>query len=241
MRIGTFDIARTDGLNEKIKTFLSAVGLTATSVDLLVDIKAVQNGEEYGTLFNSSQQINDIGKWRNFIFASGAFPVDLSQCKLDDPTTLPRHDWLNWLKQTSKKVNRKPTYADYTIRTPLFDESLQFHHATTSIKYTIADGWYVMKGIKHGYSLFLANAKLLVESSGHFYGEGFSSGDKNILQKAKHYDAYIKDPSIKGTGRNEDWIAYGINHHLALVVSQISSLGKKVSLAPSREVILGRK
>ena len=81
-----------------------------------------------------------------------------------------------------------------------------------------------MKGKIRKYELYLANAKLLVEDTNFFYGEKFSWGDKNIAQRAAHYHEYVKSHSTKGAGNTEDWIAWGINHHLILVVNQIANL-----------------
>lgn len=210
-------------LNNKIQFFLSSLDLQEKNVDLLVDVK--EKSHQYSKYINATQNTEKIMNWRNFIFASGAFPENLNKCKLDEPTHLPRLDWQNWLQHTEdKKLKRNPIFADYAIRNPIFKESLQYFSSTTSIKYAFKNDWIIMKGKKLDFPLYLANAKLLVEDSKYFYGESFSSGDKYIAQKAKHYYEYIKKPSIKGTGRSEDWIAAGISHHMALVISQIANL-----------------
>jgi len=217
------DMANIKTLNDKIKNFLLIFNLNEKNIDLLIDIK--EKNDQYSKYINASQTIMNLIKWRNFIFASGAFPENLNGCKLDEQTLLPRMDWQEWVEhKKNKKLQRNPIFADYTIRNPIFIESLQYHSSTTSIKYTLENDWLVMKGKKLDYPLYLVNAKLLVEDTKYFYGENFSSGDQYLAQKAKHYYKYIKNPSIKGTGRSEDWIAMGISHHLALVVSQMANL-----------------
>ncbi len=62
----------------------------------------------------------------------------------------------------------------------------------------------------------------------YFYGKGFSAGDKYIQEKADYQPEYAKlrmsDPTkAKGTGRTEDWIRAGINHHLSVVVDQLAN------------------
>ncbi|MCH7883567.1 beta family protein [Patescibacteria group bacterium] len=221
------DTEKVEALSKKIDGFLSDFDLNEKNIDLLIDIK--EQCDQYLKCLHSSQNIKNLTKWRNFIFACGAFPANLSKCKLDEPTLLPRIDWKNWLKYTrdkakDNKLSRVPIFADYAIRNPIFNESLQYFSSTTSIKYTIDNDWVIMKGKIRDYPLYLVNAKLLVEDTEYFYGEAFSSGDEYVAQKAKHYHEYIKNPSIKGTGRSEDWIAMGTNHHLALVVHQIANL-----------------
>ncbi len=220
------DPSKIEALNKKIKAFLLNFSLSRKNLDLLIDIKEIKEGDgQYLQFINASQQIENLSAWRNFIFASGAFPETLSECKFDEANFLPRFDWQNWLHHTkTKKLIRNPIFADYAIRNPIFSKSLQYYSSTTSIKYTLKNDWLVMKGKIRKYGLYLVNAKLLVEDTDYFYGEKFSWGDKNIAQKAKHYHQYVKNPSIKGTGRTEDWIAWGINHHFISVINQIANL-----------------
>lgn len=203
---------------------LLAQGLSEKDIDLLVDIKETENnGEKYAKYINLSQTIPDLPKWRTFIFASGSFPVDLSGCKLDEENLIPRIDWKSWKEHISKKLQRKPAFADYTIQHPIYKDVTQFFHPTSSIKYTLGNDWLIMKGKKQKFELYLASAAELVKDK-RFYGENFSDGDKYISEKAKHFSAYIKNSAIKGTGSTETWLKAGINHHLSLVANQVSTL-----------------
>ncbi len=220
------DPSNIEVLNKKIRTFLLNFNLSRKDLDLLIDIKEIKEKDgQYLQLINASQQIENLSEWRNFIFASGTFPESLSEYKRHEPVFLPRFDWQNWLHHIkTKKLTRNPIFADYAIRNPIFNESFQYYSSTTSIKYTLKNDWLVIKGEIRNYGLYLVNAKLLVEDTDYFYGEKFSWGDKNIAQKAKHYHQWAKNHSIKGTGRTEDWIAWGINHHLILVINQVANL-----------------
>ncbi len=226
LRIAPSDLSNMKVLNKKVRDFLRDFSLPRKSIDLLIDIKEIkERGGQYLQFINASHEIENLLEWRNFIFASGAFPEDLSECKRDEATLLPRFDWQNWLHcSNAKKLKRNPTFADYTIRNPIFYELLQYYNPTTSIKYSLENDWLVMKGRVRELELYLANAKLLVADTDYFYGENFSWGDKNIAQKAKYYHQYVKNRSAKGTGRTEDWIAWGMNHHLTSVVDQIANL-----------------
>lgn len=212
-------------LNNNLATVISASGLNKNEIDLLIDIKATEkDGEKCTKYFSLSQEISDLQKWRTFIFASGSFPVDLSECKLDEENLLPRIDWKSWQEQIGgKKLQRRPSFADYTIQHPIYKEASQFFHPTSSIKYALENEWLIMKGKKQKFELYLASAAELVKDR-RFSGENFSDGDKYIAEKAKHFDTYIKNPAIKGTGSTETWLKAGINHHLTLVADQISNL-----------------
>lgn len=210
-------------LNQGITNLLSK-GLDEKNIDLLVDIKETENdGNKYAKYINLSQNISGLLKWRTFTFASGSFPVDMSGCKIDEENLIPRIDWKSWIEHIGKKLQRKPTFSDYTIQHPIYIETTQFFPPTTSIKYALKNNWLIMKGEKQKYEKYLASAALLVKDR-RFYGESFCDGDKYIAEKAKHFSVYIKNPAIKGTGSTETWLKAGINHHLSLVAHQVSIL-----------------
>lgn len=233
LRVSPSDLADTEILNKKIETFLKDFNLSRKNIDLIIDIKVIkENGGQYLQFMIASQRIKNLSEWRNFIFASGAFPENLLECKLDKPKLLPRFDWQNWLHHIKEKgLTRNPIFADYSIRNPIFKEALQYRNATPSIKYTLENDWLILKGKMHQHEHYLVNAKLLVEDMpDSFRGERYSWGDKNIAGKAQYYHQYVQDVKSgklkrgKGTGRSTDWIAWGINHHLILVLNQIAKL-----------------
>lgn len=235
LRVTPSDLKDSGILNNKIETFLKNFDLSRKNIDLLVDIKEIkENGGQYLQFMNVTQKINNLSEWRNLIFASGAFPENLSECKLDEPTFIPRFDWQNWLSFTKEKgLTRKPIFADYTIRNPIFKEALQYYQPTPSIKYTLDDDWLIMKGEMRKNYHYLTNAKLLVEDTKYFFGEKFSWGDKKIAEKAKYYHQYMENATKgkikegeegKGSGRHTDWIAWGISHHITSVINQIANL-----------------
>jgi len=211
-------------LGQDISKLISSSSLGEKDIDLLVDIKETEeNGNKYIKYLNLSQNIVNLPKWRTFIFASGSFPEDLSQCKLDEENLIPRVEWKSWNEQVSRKtLKRKPAFADYTIQHPIYKEALQFFPPTTSIKYTLNNEWIVMKGKKQKFEMYLANAKLLSGDS-RFYGSDFSYGDKYIAEKAQHYDVYVINKKVGGTGSNETWIRAGISHHLAVAAHQVAT------------------
>jgi len=225
LRLICYDFSDLAILNRNISDLLSSSKLTEKEIDLLVDVKETgDNGDKYIKYLDFSQNIPNLTSWRTFIFASGSFPEDLSQCKLDEENLIPRIDWKSWKEQiNNKKLQRKPSFSDYTIQHPIYKEVSQFFHPTSSIKYTLEDEWLIMKGQRQKFDKYLASAALLVKDK-RYYGENFSDGDKYISNKAKHFEAYIKKPSIKGTGSTETWLRAGINHHLVLTAHQVANL-----------------
>ncbi len=228
IRLICADMDNVSVMNKSLADFLSFSGLNEERIDLLVDIKEIEeNSGNYIKYLNLSQKISNLGKWRTFTFASGAFPENLINCKHDEENLIPRMDWICWKKYSSfNQLLRKPAYADYTIQHPIYKEMAQFFHPTTSIKYTLDDNWLIMKGQIQKFDQYLASAALLKQDK-RFYGANFSEGDRYIAEKAKYFAKYMaakKDGiDIKGTGSTETWLRAGINHHLVLVGNQVAS------------------
>lgn len=225
LRLTCSDFTGKSGIGSAIDAFLQSSKLNMSDIDLLVDVKETDGSDgKYERYLGLSQEIPRLAKWRTFTFAAGAFPEDLTKCKLDEENLLPRIEWLSWIQgRKNPRLLRRPTFADYTIQHPIFRDDVQFFHPTSSIKYTLENEWLVMKGKKQKFELYLASAAELVKDK-RYCGEKFCEGDLYILEKAKHFSTYIKNPSIKGTGSTETWLRAGINHHLTLVATQIANL-----------------
>lgn len=226
LRLVCPDFSDLKKLNQDIADIvLESGGLKEKDIDLLIDIKETEENNNKCTKYlNLSQSIHNLLLWRSFTFGSGSFPKDLSECKLEEENLIPRVDWIAWKGYIEGgKIKRKPSFADYTIQYPIYKRASQFFPPTTSIKYALENEWLILKGKKQKFKMYLANAKLLVDDE-RFYGRNFSDGDKYIFEKAKHFEVYTKNPAIKGTGSTETWLRTGINHHLVLVVHQISNL-----------------
>jgi hypothetical protein len=218
-------------LNHSLPEFLRKLGIGKSGAHLLVDLKYVDSTSgTYTTLFAQTQNIIGLKDFQEFIFASGAFPVDMTECSFEDPTYLPRTDWTSWKSNAiSAGLVRVPVYGDYSIRHPLYNESLQLFESSSTLKYTVGSHWMILRGKKRALHMYLTSASLLVQqpefnqaTSG--MGAEFSFGDGYIVKKAKHFDDVFRhDNSVKGTGRTQDWIAAGVSHHIGVVMHQLSN------------------
>lgn len=227
VRVTSSDLGDMASLNSRLKNYLDRSGATEKDTYLVVDLKDLDEVGDYSDYSRSvdvSQNIMNIHDWKGLVLASGSFPLDLSDCKIDEDNFIARNDWNYWRKQFDRKsLKRMPTFADYGIRHPIYVESYQFREPTASVKYTLKDSWWVVKGKKRKFEYFLGAAALL-KASESYYGKTFSAGDKYIADKAAHYPEYLKDPKIKGTGTTESWLKAGLNHHLSVVSDQLSNL-----------------
>lgn len=213
LRLFRSDFLNQGTLTENIQKFLADYDLPEKNIDLLVDFQITD--ELCSKLVDLSRQIPNILKWRTFIFANGSFPVDLTTCELGE-NIIVRSDWKKWTDQIiSKELQRKPSFADYTIQHPIYKESFQFFSPSASIKYTLIDSWLIMRGQKRKSIQYLANAQLLSKHP-KFFGADFSYGDAYISEKGK---------DLKGKpGNATNWLVAGINHHLACTANQIANL-----------------
>lgn len=213
LRLFRSDFLNQNTLAENIQKFLADHVLLEKEVDLLIDFQITD--EICSKLVELSKQIPNILKWRTFIFANGAFPVDLTNCELGE-NIIDRSDWKKWSDQlNSKDLIRKPSFSDYTIQHPIYKESFQFFSPSASIKYTLSDSWLIMRGQKRKSIQYLANAQLLSKHP-KFFGANFSYGDTYVAEKGKDLNGK--------PGNATNWLVAGINHHLACTANQIANL-----------------
>lgn len=218
LRLSIADFSDEQKLHKDIKELLDSYSLSEKDVDLSIDLK--DRNDKYQEIINLSQNIPNLKSWRTFIFASGAFPIDLSECVLGE-NDIPRRDWTSWLDQAkTNNLQRIPSFSDYATQHPIYKESVRFFTPSASIRYTLDEKWLIMRGQKGKSSQYLANAQLLSQDqkfNGLFRGAKFSFGDAYIVEKGK-------DLKSSKTGNATTWLTAGINHHLAYVSFQISNL-----------------
>lgn len=217
LKLTPADFAENSTLNSRIKQFLTDCSLTEKDVDLLIDIQ--DRNDHYKRIFTLSQGITSLQSWRTFIFASGAFPVDLSECNLGE-NYQPRVDWNNWVDAIKTQSLRHPSFSDYTIQHPIYKESIRFFAPSASIRYTLEPDWLILRGLKGKPAHYLASAQLLSQSQefkDKFRGADFSFGDAFIAKKGE-------DLNSDKTGNPMNWLSAGINHHLETVVFQLANL-----------------
>ena len=231
IRLNSAEIQDVDMANSLLRQFLSTSNLVRPNVFLLVDLKEKTSDDMYNMAFNNIQKIEGVAEYANVILAGGAFPKDMSQYKKDEEDNhQKREDWNGWVSRAKNSIARTPVFADYTIRHPVYDEIVIKYQSTATIKYTTKDRWNIYKGAKGKFDNYLAYASIL-RVSPDFYGAEFSAGDLFIDKKGEYFPTYMEevnnsiDGKVGGTGSTEQWLRAGINHHIAVVVDQISNLG----------------
>jgi hypothetical protein len=214
---------------ETVQSFLRDAGLSPSGVDLLVDLGIVTEDENEGAILAQLSAIPLMQSWRSFTVCGGAFPRDLSELEKHSHEQIARSDMALWRDLVSSKgLERKPFFSDYTVQHPIVFEAVPGLNISASIRYTNDGHWEVLRGegLRNekgaGYLQYPAQAKLLMEQ-GFYRGPDFSYGD-----------GYISDVAtgkITTPGSPTTWLRAGINHHLTLTARQLSnSLVDKVPL-----------
>lgn len=235
LRITSKDL-KDDSLTSSINSLLSSYDLSLSQVDLVVDLKLIQNN--YLGLWNIIKTIPKINSWRSFTVLSGAHPKDLSELEKNQEHELERSDWQYWFKQIGEPgLKRKPTFGDYTIQHPLYDfNPPQNPNVSASIRYTSDDYWVVMRGegLRNdngaGFEQYWGHASNL-SNRPEYCGKDFSYGDELIYKIANQI-------GLKGNPKT--LLCAGINHHLVFTTRQIAKMfGISNKLAPKDAIFLG--
>jgi hypothetical protein len=218
LRLDAYEL-RQANMQRRIMALLASLSLTPEEVDLIVDFGIVSEVHpSFGSFLNA---LPELTRWRSLTACSGAFPRDLSEMEKNHQYEIPRHDWNAWRDCASNGAVRIPTFGDYTIQHPVFEENEgQLRNFSASIRYASERVWVIMRGQGvhtddgPGYAQYPAQALLLSERA-EFKGESFSFGD-----------GYIKAMSCHGTktGGPKEWLAAGINHHVTLTVRQLAQV-----------------
>lgn len=209
----------------KLEKVFSRLRVDIPDTDLIVDMQC-SSGSPLD-LQSLCEAMPQLSKWRSFTLLSGAFPKDLQELEKDNVHTLPRDEWFYWREQVQLLSNdiRWPTFGDYTIQHPVFEEPEVNCNPSASIRYTFDDYWVIMRGhgLTHKGSLknaqYPAEAKLLCDMD-EFCGKEFSRGDSYIYETSQ-------SPQTPGTPFT--WLRAGINHHMVYAVRQIVAFVKTAS------------
>lgn len=159
------------------------------------------------------------------IISSTSFPESISSVPAGGQTSYSRYDFKLFKNiyedSLFQKIKNALIYSDYGV-TKFTDTEIDFskiRYILPKVKYTTFDKYLVLKGQKDketretviGY-IELAN---IILSSDDYCGEDFSFGDLEIKERALGLNK-------KGPGNNGNWVTIAANHHIAVVVEQLS-------------------
>jgi len=162
-----------------------------------------------------------LNNWRTFTLLGTSFPESMGSVKKGGEI-VPRYEWQLYkilINNFQRAVLRPPSFGDYAINHPKELEELEpdwrVVRPSATIRYTIEDGWYIVKGDKvrdKGYEQYHKLSQNVLDSR-YYYGPTFSWGD-----------GYIQTCSNKSakTGNLSTWRQVGTNHHIVKVIQDIA-------------------
>ena len=221
-----FRVRIVQAAKQDIKTAIDAlmkrVNIKPSEVDLVLDLEAPNFVPLVGfcrVVQAIVKRLPYLSKWRTFTILGTSFPHSMGEVK-GNAEKLHRYEWLLYKKLVAafrpEKI-RIPAFGDYAICHPDVPRlDMRLVKPAASIRYTIKDAWYILKGPNvrdNGFEQYRGHCQKLVASS-HYSGSDFSDGDKYIFDCAS---------GSGSTGNLSKWRAVGTNHHLAKVLQDIAS------------------
>lgn len=221
LRISIEQAARSSAGME-VDALLATLRISPQDCDLVLDLAA----PNFVPLDGFSRAIQAIVRrlphlceWRTFALVGTSFPETMASIRKGGEI-VPRHEWQLYKLLAaffSEADIRLPTFGDYAIAHPrVLHLDMRLVKPSATIRYTVEDGWYIMKGKNvrdHKFGQYRELSSSVVNSR-HYYGSTFSWGDGYILD--------CSDGSGK-TGNLTMWRQVGTNHHIAAVTRDIAN------------------
>lgn len=220
LRVRLEDLMSPD-FNERVSDVLTGTQTPRSESDLLIDLFA-PNYSPYGGFANALifaiKSIDNLTDFRNIVIIGTAMPESLAEIARPGGS-IPRHDWMFYktLKNSIPSNIPTPLYGDYTIVHPAFTaQDMRKIKPAGKIVYTVDDAWMVRKGgaFRDSREQMHEHCQFIV-SSGEYRGSGYSWGDFYIQECADEREG----PSTLG-----QWKKVGINHHIKVVLDDLSIL-----------------
>lgn len=161
-----------------------------------------------------------LNEWRTFTLLGTSFPETMAIIKKGGEI-VQRYEWQLYkvlIDGLKKAKLRLPTFGDYVINHPKEGElDWRIVKPAATIRYTIEDGWYILKGDNvrdYGFEQY-HNLSRKILNSRYYDGPTFSWGD-----------GYIQTCSNKSakTGNLSTWRQVGTSHHIEKVIHDIAKL-----------------
>ncbi|WP_407353991.1 beta family protein [Luteimonas sp. R10] len=221
IRVSPDDFA--SNISGKIASLLAVIGLQASDCDLIIDanddISSSPSSQAivWKSLIASLPQL---AQWRSLTVAGGSFPASLSPASIYRPhKDVKRYEWLAYKSLVRGKLDRVPTFGDYSAASPkTFEMDPRLMDPNAKVKYTLDDEWRIVMGNqvkKNGRSQYQTLCKTLIGSLGsNWPGRTYSHGDE-----------FIDDCAAgKGNGGSSTWPTVTTSHHAAAAVRGIAIL-----------------
>lgn len=212
LRLAAGDVG--PNLSARTMATVGAIGLSAGSVHIIVDLKDAPAATSHGRI---RAALGNADEFASVVVAAGVFPTDLTQYQ-PGIASEPRSEWIAWWREhaATPQAERMLGFGDYTTQCAHYQPSPEVP-GSVSLRYTIDDAVLVFRGRQSnngsglGHDQMHGHCRLLVRRP-EYDGQAFSRGDQCI--------ACWSDPA-NGTGNAPQWRVASIVHHVTHVVAQL--------------------
>jgi len=218
----TIEHAAKRTLKTGIDSLLSTLKIQPTDCDLILDLGAPNFVPLDGfsmaiqAIVSKLPYLNDC---RTFTLLGTSFPETMGSIK-EGVEVIPRYEWqlYKMLVDGLRKAKlRLPTFGDYAISYPdVPNLDWRIVKPSATIRYTVNDRWYIVKGKNvrdYGFKQYRKLSKKVIDSR-YFFGSTFSWGD-NYIQEWGNGERSKANLTM--------WRQVGTNHHIAKVTRDIAS------------------
>jgi len=208
----------------ELDALLSTLGIQTSDCDLILDLGAPNFVPLEGfskviqTIVSSFPYLND---WRTFTVLGSSFPETMASIEKGGKI-VARYEWQLYkilITNLRRDGIRLPSFGDYAINHPkVLELDMRKVKPSATIRYTIDDGWYIVKGEnvrdkKYGKCKQYRGLSKKVIDSKYYYDSTFSWADDFIQRCANGGN----------TSNLSMWRQVGTNHHIVKVTQDIAS------------------
>lgn len=203
------------------------------SLDIILDLGVVEGRKDANILYAELKNVlntyvKNNKSFNKIIIVVTSFPEDLSSISAGESMFFDRFDIVIFEKILKhpdlKSIKNRLYFSDYGV-SKFTDTELDFSKLKYGIlpkaKYTTQKKYWVLKGAKDRFTkTWIKDHRAIaleILNSPYYYGEEFSFGDLEIKERAKSLNG-------KGPGNNTNWVAIDTNHHISVVIEELSKI-----------------
>lgn len=217
--------------NKDVLDTLDKYNIADTRISLFFDAGVIVNSRDANHAFADYRSIltsftKELMGFQKVIICLTSFPETISivsgaNCQYNRFDIKIFTQLLNIL--AGNDIVAKLGYADYGV-TKFTDSEIDFkllkYGILPKVKYTTHDFYFVSKGKKdRTRGIYIVSYKDIanqIVNSSFYFGKDFSFGDSSIYEKATI--------TTGKTGGPTNWVSYCANHHIAVLIEQLSTL-----------------
>lgn len=213
-----------DDINSTLSSITNRFSTNPNEIDLILDYKYIDPklpiGRMSKLISGSLISLPSIMKWRTLTLTATSFPENLSGFESGKDGAIPRVEWLIYQRLLNSSLPRNPAFGDYIISNPEYSRiDPRFMRMSANIRYTADNEYLIFRGFsvtnpKYGKWSQSQGLCQRVVTHAKYSGQHYSFGDKYIFDCAN---------GTASTGNAETWRKIGTNHHLTLIVNELSN------------------